>query len=88
MGVAEVESMAAHTGQLAGCRGAEGHVVERAGHTDPGQQLVGPGAPQRHFRVSEVPCRRADSNTIKKHFPSLILEVIMNLYVTGYVNAM
>lgn len=52
---AEVDAVAAHTAQLAGCGGAEGCVVDRSRHPNTGEQLEGLGAPQSHFWVRKVP---------------------------------
>jgi len=51
---AEINPEAAHTGQLAGSRGAEGRGVNRSRHPQAGQQLEGPAAPQSHLWVREV----------------------------------
>lgn len=56
MGVeaAEVNSLAAHTGQLTGCCGAEGHIMDGPWHTHTGEQLEGFAAPQGHLWIREV----------------------------------
>lgn len=59
---AEVNSLASHTGQLAGCWRAEGCVMDRSCYTYTGQQLEGLTAPQSHLWVRKVSCRVLEKN--------------------------
>lgn len=50
----KVHATASHRGQLAGCRGAEGHLVHPTRHGDAGQQLEGLAAPKSYLWIGII----------------------------------
>lgn len=54
---AEVNLLAADTGKMAGCWGAEGCIMDWPRHSHTGQKLEGLAVPQSHLWVREVSYR-------------------------------